>query len=92
MALYADAAAGTEVGAMLSRLAPFSQDRVLALETVRTALSEAYYGVLLALDGTAALGGVQQQYFLRGEDGHELSGDLEGAAWEALMADRKRGI
>jgi hypothetical protein len=46
-------------------------------------LTDAFYTVLLALDGAASLGGKQEAYSVRDEKGHELAGgELEGHAWE----------
>lgn len=46
------------------------------------ALTDAFYTMLLALDGATSLGGKQRNFELRDEDGTVLSGDLEGPAWE----------
>jgi hypothetical protein len=46
-------------------------------------LTDAFYTVLLALDGAASLGGKQMPYSVRDEKGNELAGgELEGHAWE----------
>ena len=45
---------------------------------------DVFYTFLLALDGAASLGGEQVLYKLYDEDGSELTGELEGLAWERL--------
>ena len=45
-------------------------------------LTDVFYTFLLALDGTASLGGKQVSYKLSDEEGNELTGELEGLAWE----------
>ncbi|MDR3614655.1 MAG: hypothetical protein P4L53_13935 [Candidatus Obscuribacterales bacterium] len=47
-----------------------------------TALTDAFYTLLLALDGAASIGGEQQLYKLFDKDGHELTGALEPLAYE----------
>ena len=57
-------------------------------------LTDAFYTVLLALDGAASLGGKQETYSLRDERGRELTGgDLEAHAWECFHGPgaKKRG-
>src|SRR6476620_7701319 len=46
------------------------------------ALTDAFYTMLLALDGAASLGGQQRAFELRDDEGTVLTGDLEGPAWE----------
>ena len=47
-------------------------------------LTDVFYTLLLGLDGTASIGGVQQMYQIHDEDGNLISdfGDLEAEAWE----------
>ena len=52
-------------------------------------LTDAFYTVLLALDGAASLGGKQVTYSLRDEDGNELTGgEIEASAWERFHGPR----
>jgi hypothetical protein len=68
-------------------------DKVAVLETiVDGVLTDAFYTTLLALDGEASLGGVQQMYSLRDEAGNELAnGQLEGPAWEHFHGPEAAG-
>lgn len=55
---------------------------------IDTALTDAFYTFLMALDGAASLAGTQQQYLLTDEDGHVVSegdGRLEAAAYSAFF-------
>ena len=45
-------------------------------------LTDTFYTLLLGLDGAAAIGGRQMMYRLYDEEGNELTGELEGYAWE----------
>ena len=50
-------------------------------------LTENWYRILLALVGSASLGGEQMTYEVRDEDGNILNecGELEAAAWDMFM-------
>lgn len=54
-------------------------------------LTDAYYTVLLALDGEAALGDRQEAYKLLAEDGTNLTEDgmIEVHAWEYFRGPKK---
>jgi len=90
LALYADVDGGSSVGEHL-RVADLSQaqhEHVIA--ALHDALTDAFYTMLLALDGAASLGGRQQAYTLSDASGSAIaSGDgrLEAAAWAALQKD-----
>ncbi len=58
-------------------------------KALETALTDAFYTMLLALDGAASLGGEQQVYRVVDEGGHTISsgdGTLEAAAFAALQS------
>ncbi|CUR47581.1 hypothetical protein BN2364_3140 [Alloalcanivorax xenomutans] len=48
------------------------------------ALTDVFYTLLLGLDGSAGIGGIQEAYTIRDEQGNTLSGngELEAAAYE----------
>ena len=73
----------TAVGAQIKAM-DLTTKEVKALTAVLDGvLTDAFYTVLLALDGAASLGGKQVTYSLRDEDGNELTGgEIEAAAWE----------
>ena len=82
-----DTEAGAHVKALkLSR----AQEKILK-SILDGVLTDAFYTVLLALDGAASLGGKQVAYSLRDEDGNELTGgEIEAAAWEQFHGGRER--
>ncbi|WP_293389344.1 hypothetical protein [Nevskia sp.] len=51
-------------------------------------LVDTFYTLLLGLDGCAQIGGIQETYEIRGEDGEVISscGDIEGVASEFFPA------
>jgi len=58
-----------------------AQKKVLT-QVLGDVLTDVFYTVLLGLDGAAPIGGRQVSYKLLDEEGNELTGDLEGLAWE----------
>lgn len=88
LAIYADARSGSEVGEHLraANLTEIQRKHVLA--ALNGALTDILYNLLVALDGSASIGGQQQVFRLTDENGCEVaSGDgrLEAAAWTALQ-------
>ncbi|RQW29768.1 hypothetical protein EHS17_00525 [Rhodobacteraceae bacterium CH30] len=58
---------------------------------IKEILSDAFYTLLLGLDGATSIGGTQNSYTIKSESG-ELSADtpgsLEAAAWKAFHSGR----
>ena len=75
------------VGAMVRALVRAGADQETLHKLLDLVLSENWYRMLLALDGSASLGGEQMTYEVRDEDGNILNecGELEAAAWEVFM-------
>ena len=91
LASYSDPDGNTEVSALIVRASLTAEQRSQVLAALDTALTDAFYTLLLALDGAASLGGEQQLYTLLDQSGNVVtagSGSLEAAAWEAMQANR----
>lgn len=72
-----ETAVGAQIEAM--KLSPAQRKALGAVPD--GVLTDAFYTVLLALDGAATLGGKQVSYSLRDEDGRDLTGgDIEACA------------
>ena len=58
------------------------------VEIINATLIDTFYTLLLGLDGSAAIGGIQQSYKILGEDGELIaaSGDIEAAAYAAFQS------
>lgn len=85
---YAAANGGTTVGALLQEADLTDTQRATVHAAVSQALTDAFYTLLMALDGAASLGGTQQAYHLYTEDGSIVSsgdGSLEMAAFAAFQ-------
>ena len=80
---YFDASSDAAVAKMIDAL-NLNPNQMVDLRTmVDGVLTDAMYTLLVAIDGGAALGDVQQPYDLRDENGEAISGDgeLEAAAF-----------
>lgn len=58
-------------------------------EVLNAVLTDAFYTILLGLDGCAQIGGKQIEYRLADEHGNQLtgSGDIEAHAWEIFHGE-----
>jgi hypothetical protein len=84
MQLYADATKQTAVTEILAPLRLDGPSKAVVLAAVDAALTDAFYTMLVALDGCATLGADQQQYRLYAEDGQLLTDKLEVHAYAAF--------
>jgi hypothetical protein len=83
LATYFDPDSGSLVASKIAAMS-LSDGQAKALRMIMDgALVDAFYTLLVGLDGEASIGGVQSVYELRAEDGTLLTGgELEGAASE----------
>src|SRR5262245_7607717 len=82
----------TDVAAKIARLGLSPAKAKILQDVIDGVLTDAFYTVLLALDGEASLGGIQETYSLRDESGNELAnGELEGPAWERFHGPKAGG-
>lgn len=78
--LYMDPNSGSEVSSKISSIG----DRDNQRELLNAILTDAFYHVLLSLDGCAAMGGCQQVYLIEDENGEVIcdgSGSIEALAY-----------
>ena len=76
-------------GSRLSAL-DLDEEQTKALRLwLNDALTDAFYTLLLGLDGSASIGGVQQIYKVHDESGELISecGELEAAAYDHFQDD-----
>lgn len=87
--MYFSDDAETQVGQMIRDLIKDGAPKEKLRDLVDAVLNEHCYSLLLAIDGEASLGNIQQQYKLYDEDNNELtgSGEIESEAFEQFMAD-----
>lgn len=89
LSTYFDPDSGAAVATQIAAMG-LSDEQAKALRTILDgSLTDAFYTLLLGLDGAASIGGLQSVYELRAEDGTLLTGgELEGAAWEHFHGDK----
>jgi hypothetical protein len=89
LSMYFDPESGAAVATQIAALG-LSDGQAMALrEILEGSLTDAFYTLLLGLDGAGAIGGIQADYELRAEDGTLLTGgELEAEAWEQFHGDK----
>lgn len=78
----------TSVGVKINNLQLGESQLKLLREIIDGALTDAFYSLLMGLDGCGSIGGDQQTYEIYDESGALISecGDLEAAAYEHFHA------
>jgi hypothetical protein len=72
----------TEVGELIKLLNLTDQQNEILKKVLDSSFTDIFYTILLGLDGSASIGGIQEMYELKDEDGNQLSGEIEGYAYE----------
>jgi len=86
---YFSAEAKTAVAARIEELNLLPEQQSHMREVLNTVLTDAFYTILLGLDGCAQICGKQIEYRLADENGNQLtgSGDIEAHAWEMFHGE-----
>jgi hypothetical protein len=85
--MYMNPRSGSRVAREIASLALSGEQKEVMKSVVGGLLTDVFYTVLLGLDGAAPIGGRQVSYQLLDEEGNELTGELEGLAWEHFHGD-----
>ncbi len=81
--LYFNSTEQTVVSELINSLDLDSEKKKVLKKIVDGALTDAFYTILLGLDGEAQIGTRQETYSIKDEEGNELAGgEIEGHAWE----------
>lgn len=73
----------TDVSKLIQSLNLNSERTETLRQILMAALRDALYTTLLGLDGEAQIGGRQETYIIKDQNGNELTGgEIEGFAWE----------
>ena len=72
----------TEVGQLIKSLNLNDQQNEIMKKVLDTSFTDIFYSILLGLDGCASIGGVQEMYDLKDENGNQLNGEIEGYAYD----------
>ncbi len=72
----------SEVGQLIKSLNLTDKQNVIMEKVMNTTLTDVFYTILLGLDGCASIGGIQELYELKDENGNLLTGEIDGYAYE----------
>ena len=72
----------TEVGQLIKSLNLTDEQNVIMEKIMNSTLTDVFYSILLGLDGCASIGGIQEMYELKDENGNKLNGEIDGYAYE----------
>jgi len=81
--LYFNSKKQTDVTDLISSLQLDIEKKEILRKVLKATLRDAFYTVLLGLDGEANIGGWQETFKITDQEGNEISGgDIETFAWE----------
>lgn len=72
----------TEVRQLIKLLNLTDQQTEIIKKVLDTSFTDIFYNILLGLDGCTSIGGIQELYELKDENGNQLSGNIEGFAYD----------
>lgn len=78
----------SEVGQLIKMLNLTDQQSEIMEKIIDNSLTDIFYTILLGLDGSASIGGIQEAYDLKDEKGNQLNGDIETYAYEYFQENR----
>jgi len=79
----------SEVGQLIKSLNLTDEQNVIMEKVMNSTLTDVFYTILLGLDGCASIGGIQELYELKDENGNLLTGEIDGYAYEYFHASNK---
>jgi len=85
--LFTESSSDSAVSNKIKELNLSASQHEIFREIIDDVLTDAFYTLLLGLDGAASIGGVQQMYRLHDEKGTAISscGDIEAEAWKQFQ-------
>lgn len=72
----------SKVGQLIKSLNLTDEQNIIMEKIMNTALTDVFYTILLGLDGCASIGGIQEMYDLKDENGNQLSGEIDAYVYE----------
>ena len=84
--MYFDETSDSYTGELISNLVKKGADTAEIKELLNSVLNEAFYTILMGLDGEASLGDMQMQFSIYDED-NVLIDDIESYAYDEFMSD-----
>lgn len=78
----------SEVGQLIKSLNLTEQQTKIMEKIMNNSLTDVFYTILIGLDGSASIGGIQETYDLKDGKGNRLSEDIESYAYEYFQENR----
>ena len=78
----------SEVGTLIKALKLNNEQTEIMKKVLDSSFTDIFYTILLGLDGSASIGGIQEMYELKDENGNQLSGEIEGYAYEYFQENK----
>ncbi len=78
----------TEVRELIKSLDLTEQQTEIMKKVLDSSFNDIFYSILLGLDGSASIGGTQEMYDLKDEKGNQLSGEIEGYAYDYFQDNK----
>lgn len=72
----------TEVGELIKKLKLDDNQIKIFEKILNLSFTDIFYTILLGLDGSTSIGGIQELYELKDEEGNLISGEIEPYAYE----------
>ncbi|WP_106794296.1 hypothetical protein [Aquimarina sp. Aq78] len=72
----------TEVRTLIQTLRLTDEQNEIMKKVLDSSFTNIFYTILLGLDGSASIGGIQKMYDLKDKNGNQLSGEIEDYAYE----------
>ncbi len=79
---YTEDTTETQVGQLIHSLNLTEAQNKVMKQIIDKVLTDAFYTILIELDGNGSIGGIQEMYSIKTEDGSQISGEIEGYAYE----------
>ncbi len=79
---YTSKNSNTEVGELIKSLKLSDEQSEIMEKVLDSSFTDIFYTILLGLDGCASIGGIQELYEIKDENGNQLNGEIEGYAYE----------
>ncbi len=80
----------TEVGQLIKSLKLTDEQNGIMKKVLDSSFKDIFYSILLGLDGSASIGGIQEMYDLKDENGNQLSGNIESYAFKYFQEKLQR--
>jgi hypothetical protein len=78
----------TEVARLIKSLNLTNQQSEIMKKVLDSSFTDVFYTILLGLDGSNSIGGIQEIYDLKDENENQLSGEIEGYAYKYFQENK----